>query len=124
MDYGCGAHLVRLRRTKSGEFPIEGAIPLMQGEQFYPREYFLDRVIPLRNLLQEMPAIVISEADKKKLVHGMDLNLISADWKSEEYRLLDESGELIALGNRIQTFMSPVEQPAHWIRVHPHLIFA
>src|SRR5437867_4926706 len=27
-EYGCGAHLVQLRRTRSGEFPIESAIGL------------------------------------------------------------------------------------------------
>jgi tRNA pseudouridine55 synthase len=123
-DYGCGAHLVRLRRTQSGEFPIDRAVPMSEGERFYPREFFIERVIPMRKLLQEIPGIVISEGDKKRLVHGMDLNLISADWESEQYRLIDESGELIALARRIQTFTSPVEQPAHWIRLHPHLIFS
>jgi tRNA pseudouridine55 synthase len=122
-DYGCGAHLVRLRRTRSGEFPIETAVPLSDGDQFYSREFFLDRLIPLRNLLYEIPAIVISEGDKNKLIHGMDLNLLTAEWESQEYRLVDESGELIAMAQRVQTFISPVAQPAHWIRVHPHLTF-
>ena len=77
----------------------------------------------MRNLLQEIPAIVISEGDRKKLIHGMDLNLLTADWESEEFRLMDESGELIALAHRIQSFSPPVAQPAQWIRIHPHLIF-
>jgi tRNA pseudouridine55 synthase len=123
-DYGCGAHLIRLRRTRSGEFPIEAAVSLSEGQQFYPREFFISRVIPLRNLLHEIPAIVISEGDKKKLIHGMDLNLITADWESEEFRLIDESGNLIGLAKRIQSFMPPVPQPAHWVRVHPHLMFS
>jgi tRNA pseudouridine55 synthase len=122
-DYGCGAHLVRLRRIRSGEFPIEAAVPLFEGEKFHPREYFMDRVIRLRSLLQEIPAIVISEGDRKKLVHGMDLNVITADWKSEEYRLIDDAGELIALARRIQAFSAPVEQPVQWVRVHPRVIF-
>lgn len=122
-DYGCGAHLVRLRRTRSGEFPIETAVPLIEGEQFHPREFFVSRMIPLRELLHEIPAIVVHDGDKTKLVHGMDLNLLTADWESEEYRLTDESGDLIALARRIQTFMSPVAQPARWVRVHPHLTF-
>jgi len=122
-EYGCGAHLLRLRRTRSGEFPIESAVPMAEGDKFYTRDFFVSRVIPMRNLLQEIPAIVISEGDKQKLVHGMDLNLITADYNSEEFRLLDESGELVALANRVQIFMSPVAQPAHWVRVHPHLTF-
>jgi len=47
-DYGCGAHLVRLRRTRSGEFLIETAVSLTEGQQFRPREFFLDKIIPLR----------------------------------------------------------------------------
>lgn len=123
-DYGCGAHLIRLRRTRSGEFPIETAVPLGEGQQFYPREFFISRVIPMRNLLHEIPAIVISDGDKNKLIHGMDLNLITADWESEEFRLVDEAGELFALARRIQSFTPPVSQPAHWVRVHPHLTFS
>ena len=79
---------------------------------------------PMRSLLFEIPAIVISDGDKKKLIHGMDLNLLTADWESVEFRLIDESGELIALAKRIQSFTPPAPQPAHWVRIHPHLIFA
>jgi tRNA pseudouridine55 synthase len=122
-DYGCGAHLIQLRRTRSGEFPIAAAVPLSEGEQFPPREFFLSRMMPMSSLLPEIPAIVISEGDAKKLSHGMDLNLITVDWKAEQYRLIRESGDLIALGKRIQAFTSPVEQPAQWVRVHPHAIF-
>ena len=123
-DYGCGAHLVRLRRTRSGEFSLEEAVSLREGTQFHSREFFIGRIIPMRNLLFEIPAIVISDGDKKKLIHGMDLNLITADWESEEFRLIDGSGELIALAKRIHSFTPPVPQPARWIRIHPRLIFA
>jgi tRNA pseudouridine55 synthase len=123
-DYGCGAHLVRLRRTRSGEFPIDAAVPLADGERFHLREFFVSKMIPLRDLLQEIPMIVISEGDRKKLVHGSDVNLITADWKSDEYRLIDESGELVAIANRVQSFVSPIEQPAQWVRIHPKITFA
>jgi tRNA pseudouridine55 synthase len=123
-DYGCGAHLIHLRRTRSGEFPIDAAVPLSEAEQFYSREFFIGRLIPMRNLLQEIPSIVVSDGDVRKVVHGMDLNLLAAEWESDEYRLLDQTGELIALAKRVQTFTAPVEQPAHWIRIHPHLIFS
>src|SRR5437867_3095854 len=61
LDYGCGAHLVRLCRTRSGEFPIEDAVSLSDGTNFHPREFFLSRIIPLRSLLSEVPAVVLSE---------------------------------------------------------------
>jgi tRNA pseudouridine55 synthase len=124
IEYGCGAHLVRLRRTQSGPFSIEKAAPLSEGQTFYPQEFFLNRMIPLRELLLDIPAITISEGDQKKLFHGMDLNILSGDWEAEKYRLLDVTGDLIAIAQKIQTFEPPVPQPARWIRVHPTLTFS
>jgi len=123
-DYGCGAHLVRLRRIRSGEFSIETAVTLSDGTRFYPREFFLSHVIPMRNLLAEIPAIVVSASDAERLVHGMDLNLLTSAWEADRYRLVDEAGEIVALGERLQTFASPVAQPAQWVRVHPKIVFA
>jgi tRNA pseudouridine55 synthase len=122
-DYGCGAHLNRLQRVKSGEFAIETAIPLGDGASFYPREFYMDHIIPMQNLLNEFPAIVVSAGDKNKLLNGMDLNLLTRFYNAEEVRLLDESGHLIALARRLETFSSPVAQPAQWIRIHPRIIF-
>jgi tRNA pseudouridine55 synthase len=123
-DIGSGAHLIQLRRIRSGEFPIENAIPLMKEGEFHPREFYIERIIPMQNLLQEIPSIVVSGGDKARLLHGMDLNLLTGASESEEYRILDEAGHLVAIARRLQTFASPVSQPAHWVRVHPHIIFA
>jgi len=122
-DYGCGAHLIRLRRTRSGEFPIESATSLSEGDRFHSREFFSDRVISMRDLLQELPAIRLSSGDCDRVKHGMDLNLLTASWEAGEYRLLDETGDLVALAQRVQTFVSPIEQPVRWIRVHPRINF-
>jgi tRNA pseudouridine55 synthase len=122
-DIGPGAHLVQLRRTRSGEFPIESAIPLMAGESFHPRDFYLERIIPMETLLREIPSIVVSDGDRARLAHGMDLNLLTGASESGEYRILDERGHLVAIARRLHTFASPVAQPAHWVRVHPHIIF-
>jgi len=122
-DYGCGAYLARLRRTKSGEFPIDAATPLGDGTSFFERDYFTGRIIPMRDLLGEIPAIVLSPGDQKKIIHGMDMNFLTSRWEADEYRLLDESGDLVAIGHRLQTFTSPVSQPACWVRIHPKTIF-
>jgi len=122
-DCGCGAHLVALRRTRSGEFPIESAIRLEDAGRFHPREFFLEHILPMGKLLQDIPAIVVPEADRGKLVHGADLNLLTGAYESDEYRLMDEAGELVAVAQRLHTFASPVAQPAHWVRVHPRIIF-
>lgn len=119
--YGCGAHLVRLGRTRSGEFTMEAAVSLYEGSDLHSREYFLDHIVPMRDLLTEIPAVVVSGAEKEKILHGMDLNTLTGSWESDQYRILDESGNLIALARRLQTFASPLAQPAHWVRIHPHI---
>jgi len=123
-DYGCGAHLVRLHRVRSGEFSIEHATPLGEGGTIYPREHFLKRIIPLRLLLPEIPSITITAEDRRKVLHGSELNLLTSAWESEEFRLIDEEGELVALSRRVQSFVSPIAQPAHWVRIHPYILFA
>jgi len=123
-DYGCGAHLARLRRTRSGEFPVEIAVPLTDGTDFPPREFFLERLIPMRELLREIPAVTLSDGDRARVLQGLDLNLLTRAADAEEYRLLDERGELIGLARRIQTFASPVPQPVQWVRIHPRVVFA
>jgi len=123
-DYGCGAHLVRLRRTRSGDFPIECATPMKEEDRFHTREFFCARIIPLRELLPELPAIRLSAGDREKIRRGIDLNLLTSAWDAGEYRLLDEGGELVALAARIQTFVSPVSQPVRWVRIHPRINFS
>ena len=123
-EYGCGAHLIRLRRIRSGEFPIESAVGISDGTEFHPREFFLSQIIPLKSLLRDLPAIVISPGDRDKLLHGSDLNLLTSSFESSDVRLVDESGDLLALGQKVQSFVAPLDQPVRWIRVHPRIIFA
>ena len=122
-EYGCGAHLMALRRIRCGEFLIEKAVTLGNAGSFNSQEFFMYRIIPMQDLLHQIPSIVVPHGDKIKLLNGIDLNLLTTDSESEEFRLIDESGELISLARRIQTFASPVSQPAHWIRVHPQITF-
>jgi len=123
-EYGCGAHLVRLERIRSGEFPIAAAVSLSEGEEFHSRDFFLGRIIPMRCLLNDIPAIVLSDGDVERLAHGTDLNLLTAAYDAPEFRLLDQSGELVAMAKKLQTFSSPVPQPVRWVRAHPKIIFA
>jgi len=124
-EYGCGAHLSQLRRVRCGTFSIDEAIPLINDDvKYYPRDFFFSRIIPLRQLLPEIPAIVVSDGDKQRLLHGADLNIFCAEWNSEKYRLLDLSGDIVAIAQKIQDFDPVVSQPARWIRIHPTIIFA
>ena len=69
-ELGCGAHLVRLRRTRSGPFTLEQAIPWEsvkrgKGETFHPW------LISLREALPSFPEVVGDDALVKKARLGM-----------------------------------------------------
>ena len=69
---GCGAHLEALRRTRAGAFDIEAAVPLARLlEDGGPAAA---RLIPLEQLLPEMPAAHLTERGAVKASHGNPLN--------------------------------------------------
>ena len=93
---GTGAHLVALQRTRSGGFSLDEAVP---GDSFAGAR---ERVIPLRQLLLDWPAVRVGAEGRKRVGHGRELG--AEDVQSgfpesalERVRVIDESGELIAL---------------------------
>jgi tRNA pseudouridine55 synthase len=124
-EYGCGAHLEQLRRIRCGDFSIEEASPLHlpdDAQSYHSAEFFFSRMIPMNRLLPEIPSIVVSDGDKQKLMHGNDLNVLSAEWQAETYRILDAAGALVAIARKIQDFEPVGVQPARWLRIHPVLV--
>jgi len=125
-EYGCGAHLEQLRRIRCGDFSIEEAAPLHQPDDtqsYHPAEFFFSRMIPMNRLLPEIPSIVVSDGDKRRLLHGNDLNILSAEWQAETYRILDTEEALVAIARKIQVFEPPTAQPVRWVRIHPIITF-
>jgi tRNA pseudouridine55 synthase len=95
-DLGVGGHLAALRRTRSGSFGIEHAVP---GDDL---EGARERVVPLGELLPELPAVCVGEAGGDLVRHGRDLGRDSTldgfpEEAVERVRILDESGQLLAL---------------------------
>jgi tRNA pseudouridine55 synthase len=66
---GCGAHLTRLRRTRSGPFEIAGALPL--------EEVALDsvraRLVPLARAIQHLPCAEVPPAHERAVATGKPL---------------------------------------------------
>lgn len=58
---GCGGVLIGLRRTRSGEFGLERAVPLADVLQSRPEDV-AGRIIPLHALMADVPAIVLKTA--------------------------------------------------------------
>lgn len=93
---GTGAHLVALRRTRSGGFSLEQAVP---GDSFAQAR---ERVVPLSRLLLDWPQVRVGESGRERIRHGRELGAedVEAGFPQgpvERVRLVDERGELLAL---------------------------
>ena len=70
---GCGATLVALRRTRSGEFGLEAAVPLAEVLES-PRENLATRILPMSALLRELPAVTLRDAATlERLKNGVEM---------------------------------------------------
>lgn len=67
---GCGAHLVGLRRTRSGRFTLRDAVPLRRLQESFITKDWYKYLIPAAEALGEWPAVEL-DADQVELVrHG------------------------------------------------------
>ena len=69
----CGAHLSALRRTRSGEFGLEHAVPLVDLLQA-GRDVLAPRIIPLSALLSDVASVTLrGPANLERLKNGVEL---------------------------------------------------
>lgn len=112
---GCGGHLEALRRTRAGAFGLDEAVPL--GEVLEHPDTLPARVIPLSQLLPDVPAVVVNERGLTKVSHGNPLDpgdlaqrgsgpdLAASAEKGGQapffpapfFRVLDGAGQLLAI---------------------------
>jgi tRNA pseudouridine55 synthase len=117
---GCGAHLVALRRTRSGGFGLEHAVP---GDSFAGA---VQHVIPLAGLLLDWPAVRVGAEGRKRVGHGRELaadDVVSGFPAAAvgRVRVLDEGGELIALAVPHGFDAAPSELPRRPV-LHPDVV--
>ena len=92
---GCGAHLVGLRRTKSGRFTLRDAVPLRKLRETFDNGTWYQFLIPAAEALSDWPAIELSQTQVEDVRHG---HRIPADAeKGAMARGISEQGELVAL---------------------------
>lgn len=110
---GTGAHLASLRRTRSGVFSLEDAIPLealVSGGTTVA-----DRMIPLDRLLPDVPAARVGPAGAKRVAHGAAIGPADIEGPAvlpppgTRVRLLGPDGSLLALAEpRAGGILQPV----------------
>src|SRR6185436_13775498 len=69
----CGAVLTALRRTRSGEFGLDRAVPLADVLQS-PRAALAERMVPFGALLPELPSVRLRSASQlERLKNGVEM---------------------------------------------------
>jgi tRNA pseudouridine55 synthase len=84
---GTGAHLAALRRTRSGEFSLHGAIPLDVAEQ--DPDEAASFAIPMGQLLTGLSSLVLTSDGVIRAGHGRDLGPADVEGAAEFARLVD-----------------------------------
>lgn len=92
---GCGAHLVGLRRTKSGRFTLRDATPLRKLREAFEAGNWYQYLIPAAEALSDWPAIELTSEQVDSIRHGHRIPAASDD--SKMARGISEQGELVAL---------------------------
>jgi tRNA pseudouridine55 synthase len=105
---GTGACLEALRRTRSGDFSLDEAVPLdalasgAGSAEGGPAD-LESLIIPMEKLLSDFPAVTVTSEGLARVSHGQhvrasDLVGSAPSGQSEWVRLLDGSGALVGLG--------------------------
>lgn len=91
---GCGAHLVALRRTRSGPFTLEQAVPLAEVLAKGPAA-LAGRLVTEAQALAPLPAFAVTAAEALKVRHG---GLVEVARPVEgQVRVVDPDGLLLAV---------------------------
>lgn len=92
---GCGAHLVGLRRTKSGRFTLREAVPLRKLRETFETGTWYQLLIPAAEALSDWPVVELSHEQVEAVRHGHRVPGDSSQGKLA--RGISEAGELVAL---------------------------
>jgi len=112
---GVGAHLARLRRTRTGDFTLERAIDLETAER--DPERAAAAMVPLADILPRFAPVTLTPAGVRRAINGCQLGpadiqsgfgirdsgLVGAGESqipnpdSRPYRLLDPTGQLVGI---------------------------
>ena len=95
LKLGCGAHLVGLRRTKSGRFTLRDAVPLRRLQEAFDAGNWYRHLIPAAEALADWPMIEL-DGDQVELVrhgHRVPAEAGATGWA----RGVSEQGDLVAL---------------------------
>ncbi|OJX46106.1 MAG: tRNA pseudouridine(55) synthase TruB [Chloroflexi bacterium 44-23] len=92
---GCGAHLIGLRRTKSGRFTLRDAVPLRKLREAFADNTWTEVLIPAAETLSDWPVIDLTPEELDIVRHGRRIPGVAGIGKMA--RAISPEGELIGL---------------------------
>ena len=105
-EVGCGAHLFELKRTRCGTFGIDQAMSLDELKDAAKNGTIAEKMISMKDALSFMPLIKVDDRVARKIKNGhapswteLGLNPVSIGRIGEHVRMIDDDGELIAVGS-------------------------
>ncbi len=96
---GCGAHLVELRRLRSGLFTEDMSIPLQLLQQRSLEGHLTEVLISPLQAISHLPTVTLSEADAKNVSFGRSPSEVDYATLSEEGTIQEQTVRLVREGN-------------------------
>jgi tRNA pseudouridine55 synthase len=99
---GIGAHLLALRRTRSGEATLDDALALDAIER--EPALAIRSVVPLSRMLPGLSSVTLTSDGVRRALHGRDLgpgDVVRAEkgvGSDPFFRLIGPAGDLVAIG--------------------------
>ena len=125
-NLGCGAHLVRLRRTGSGEFSLQQAMPLAEFGEATIKD-LIARLIPLNHVLTEFPALRVDAETQTAIAQGKVFSCANVQGQPRSgetswHRVLSSEGLLIALAKPAAASNASDPQSSSTMLWHPTVV--
>lgn len=92
---GCGAHLIGLRRTKSGRFTLRDAVPLRKLREAFDENTWAEHLIPAAEALSDWPAIDLTPEELDIVKHGR--RIAGTPGLGKMARAISADGDLVSL---------------------------
>jgi tRNA pseudouridine55 synthase len=98
--FGCGAHLLDLRRTRSGEFTIDQARAIPELEDLAAEGRLEEALVPAAALLPEFPAEYVDDLAERQIRQGRDFAVSPFRVRrgAQYVKAVNRAGELVAIG--------------------------
>lgn len=94
---GCGANLIGLRRTKSGQFALRDAVALRKLQEAFTTGDWYKYVIPAAEALGDWPSIELTNDQVDEVRHGHRITSELEVPEGKLARAISQQGELVAL---------------------------